>query len=207
MNSPFPKKKVQRFMTVTGIIMIALITVLAVCYRPIRADDFEEYRDPNIPDHVDEGVVIVGERAMSSIYQPYSEEEVQYYTDYEVELISKTVYGEARGAETREKAAVVWCILNRVDNDKKPDTIEGVVTQPYQFYGYKSYHPVDHEIKELVIDVLDRWVAEKNGEQDVGRVLPAEYLYFMGDGEYNHFTKEYGSKKYWDWSLPNPYES
>lgn len=49
--------------------------------------------------------------------------------------------------------------------------------------------------------------AEKNGETDVGRVLPKEYTFFIGDGFENHFTDEWKSTDYWDWSLPSPYEN
>ncbi len=34
----------------------------------------------------------------------------------EVEMIAKTIWGEARGTSMTEKAAVAWCILNRVDS-------------------------------------------------------------------------------------------
>ena len=51
------------------------------------------------------------------------------------------------------------------------------------------------------------WGAEKAGEEDVGRTLPADYLFFEGDGAENHFRKEYEKTgETWDWSLPDPYE-
>ncbi len=31
-------------------------------------------------------------------------------------MIAKTIWGEARGTSMTEKAAVAWCILNRVDS-------------------------------------------------------------------------------------------
>ena len=54
---------------------------------------------------------------------------------------------------------------------------------------------------------MQRWNAEKNGKTDVGRVLPKEYTFFIGDGFENHFTDEWKSTDYWDWSLPSPYEN
>lgn len=126
----------------------------------------------------------------------------------DVEYIAKTVYGEALivKSDTR-RAAVVWCILNRVDAKGYPDTIEGVVTAPYQFSGYDPDHPVTEELRDLTIDVLQRWNAEKNGETDVGRVLPKGYCFFVGDGFENYFTDEWKGTDYWDWSLPSPYEN
>lgn len=125
--------------------------------------------------------------------------------------IAKTVYGEARGCSKVEQAAVIWCILNRVDSGYSktgnPSTdIIRVVTQPYQFVGYRAGNPVTDDIYNLTIDVLTRWVREKNGETEVGRVLPKEYLYFHGDGVRNHFRNAYRGGNRWDWRLENPYD-
>jgi len=136
-------------------------------------------------------------------------EEEHDYTEQDVTLVAKTVYGEAQGCTTTEQAAVVWCILNRVDSDDPyyPDSISGVVTQANQFVGYSENNPVTDEIHDLVIDVLDRWEAEKAGEEDAGRVLPSDYLYFSGDGVHNYFRNEYRGGQVWDWSLESPYEN
>jgi len=126
----------------------------------------------------------------------------------EAVYLAKVVYGEALVCPTTERAAVVWCILNRVDDGHGywADDVIGVVTQPSQFHGYDEDYPVLPELYELALDVLGRWQAEKNGASDVGRVLPAEYLYFHGDGEHNYFRTEWRGGVTWDWSLPSPYE-
>lgn len=123
----------------------------------------------------------------------------------EVEAIARTLYAECRGVESvAERAAVAWCILNRVDDPSYPDTVLGVVEQPYQF-AYDETAPLWPFLERLAADVLTRYHREKSGETDVGRTLPAEYLYFEGDGERNWFTTEWQGKDYWDWSLPDPY--
>lgn len=126
----------------------------------------------------------------------------------EAEVIAKTVYGEARGCSATEQAAVVWCILNRVDDTSGlwPDDIIGVATQDSQFHGYSESHPVEPELYALGLDVIARWQQEKAGESDVGRVLPKEYCYFTGDGLQNTFRTEWRGGTTWDWSLPSPYE-
>lgn len=129
---------------------------------------------------------------------------VQALNPAEVELIGRTIWGEAGGVKSKaERAAVAWCILNRVD--ERGQTVEQVVTAPHQFYGYRTWGECPQEHLDLAADVLTRWNAEKNGAADVGRTLPAGYLYFLGDGERNHFTQEWRSRDYWDWSLSNPY--
>ncbi len=134
--------------------------------------------------------------------------EVKPYTNYEVYLIARTIAGEAliTNSDT-EMAAVAWCILNRVDSDRYPDTIEGVVTQANQFTGYWRDKEYSEHVEWLVEDVLERWYAEKDKVAEVGRVLPKEYVHFIGDGLHNYFTIEWQSTEYWDWSLPSPYES
>ena len=135
-------------------------------------------------------------------------EEPEYIPDAaEVEALAKMLYGEARGiASDMKKAACVWCVLNRVDDPRFPDTVLEVLEAPYQFAGYSADYPVLPELATLAADVLKRYHAEKNGEENVGRVLPAEYLYFTGDGRNNHFTIGWKDAETWDWSLQNPYD-
>lgn len=126
----------------------------------------------------------------------------------EIPYIARTVWGEARGCSETEQAAVIWCILNRVDSSIRymPDNIIDVVTQKHQFLGYIKTFPVTEKIRELVIDVLTRWEMEKAGVENVGRILPPEYMWFHGDGRHNHFRDAYRGGNRWDWSLDSPYE-
>lgn len=138
--------------------------------------------------------------------EPEPEVTPQPWTDEEVIVLAKMLWGEARGVSSNvEKAACVWCALNRVDHGY--GDIITVVTTPEQFVGYREGNPVDDELITLCIDVLSRWYAEKDGQVEVGRVLPADYLWFSGDGERNHFRNAYRGGDRWDWSLPSPYES
>lgn len=128
------------------------------------------------------------------------------FTNEEIDYIAKTIWGEARGLSKTQQAGVVWCILNRVDDSRFDNDIISVITAPKQFAGYKSSHPVDPEIRDLAVDVLNRYAQEKAGIKDVGRVLPKEYLYFRGNGKVNFFTKKWKSNDVWDWSIVSPYE-
>ena len=138
------------------------------------------------------------------ISKPYDETPayLHTYSEADVMMLAQTVWGEARGCSRTGQAAVVECILNRVDcKHTFPDTIQGVVTQKSQFFGYSSQNPVKEDIRELVVQELERWCVD--GE---GRVLPEEYLYFSGGGRVNHFTTQYCGGTVWDWSWPSPYE-
>lgn len=137
------------------------------------------------------------------------------YSEEDAIVLTKMLWGEARGIGTYEiggkcvsskcqQAAVIWTVLNRYDAGYA-DTIIEVVTAKNQFVGYRASNPVDDELMELVMDVLDRWNREKHGESDVGRVLPADYMWFRGDGRYNHFRNDYNSTTRWSWDLEDIY--
>ena len=128
------------------------------------------------------------------------------WSEEEAVALAQMLWGEARGVPSdTEKAACVWCVLNRCDLYGKG--IIEVVSAPYQFVGYSPDNPVDEELKALCEDVLARYFAEQAEDTDVGRVLPSDYIFFSGDGKRNHFRNAYEGGQTWDWSLPSPYES
>lgn len=144
-------------------------------------------REPNAP-----GSTVT----MKDLYPP---------TEEELTILAKIVYREARGIEDKaHQAAVIWCILNRVDDGYWGDTITEVATYPNAF-AWVPDTPVEQEFLLLAADVCERWNLEKAGASEVGRVLPTEYLYFTGSGGLNHFTTEWKGTETWDWSLKSPY--
>ena len=82
-----------------------------------------------------------------------AEDKSKYIPDAaEVEALAKMLYGEARGiASDTEKAACVWCVLNRVDDPRFPDTVLEVLSAPYQFAGYSAEYPATEELKILLL--------------------------------------------------------
>lgn len=144
------------------------------------------------------------ERAEAEIGYGYPYEEHEAYVDYvAAEYLANVTWGEARGCSVTEQAAVMWCVLNRVDSPLYPDSVAEVITQKSQFNGYSEDNPITNNMLQLANSVLTYW---SEGD-DSGRVLPKEYLYFTGDGEHNYFYTEWANNaKAWDWSLPSPYE-
>lgn len=139
----------------------------------------------------------------------------QLYTDADAVALAQMAWGECRGvgairsggvtvSGTYQKAAAMWCVLNRYDAGAG-ESIADVVAAPRQFHGYSAKHPIDEELLALAYDVLERWQAECYGAADVGRVLPVEYTYFVGDGKHNYFSVEYRSDDYYTWELPDVY--
>ena len=113
-----------------------------------------------------------------------------YFTEADVIALAQMLYGEARGCTVDNQMKCVWCVLNRVDDPRFPDTIIGVVSQPGQFHGYSPNFPVWDELKDVALDVLTRWSLEKQGVI-VERELPNTYLWFTGYNGSNHFREEY----------------
>lgn len=165
--------------------------------------------------------------ATEPIEEPVSIESGFSYDIYDVICLVKLVQGEGGGLSKLEKSAIVWCALNYLDAGKWEDTIIEVVKSLNRFSGYSEYNTVTNENIALVIDVLERYRRECNGETDVGRTLPKGYLFFRGfkwkskaeelgltKTKYSHnwyftvseYHKDKYERAYWDWSLPNPYE-
>ena len=126
---------------------------------------------------------------MVDVPEPSAEPEM-YFTEDDVIAVAKMLWGEARGCTRDNQAMAVWCVLNRVDDSRFPDTILGVLSQPSQFHGYSPDFPVWDELKEVARDVLTRWSLEKQGA-NVERELPPEYVFFTGDSIQNHFRAVY----------------
>lgn len=143
---------------------------------------------------------IVGNSVVSEAAESLSvaqeEREVQedsppLYSQEEVALVAKTIYGEARGCSEAEKRLVAWCICNRVDNGYWGNTVEEVVTYPGAFYGYKEGNPMDESCVEVAQDVLTEWRSGKEADVLEPYATTSKYLYFGGDGQHNWFREEY----------------
>lgn len=180
----------------TALTVIVLLAMLACGRREVPAPDPEQtYMDAIVEETPPAPQVI------TTFTAPF--------TDEEITAAAKALWGEARGVDSRmEQAAVVWCFLNRVD--ARGSSLGDVVTAPGQFAYDAAFPTVDdagRDLAELVRDVISRWAREQDGASSVGRVLPAGYLYFGGEGGRNWFRTDYDSfDNVWDWSLPNPYE-
>lgn len=152
-------------------------------------------------------------KILKNVEDEFVEEEteiVMHFDEDDVIALAKVLYNECRGIpSTTEKACVGWTVCNRVGTEYG-DTIYEVITSPYQFaYWYDT--PITDELYDLSLDILTRWNKEMNGFENVGRVLPSNYLWFSGDGEHNYFRNKFsGDYDVWDYDfidsrLRNPY--
>ena len=113
-----------------------------------------------------------------------------YFTEDDVSAVAKMLWGEARGCTRDNQIKCAWVVCNRVDDERFPVTIQGVLSQPSQFHGYDPAYPVTSELYDVAFDVLTRWSYEKQGVP-VRRELPSSFLWFTGNGQENIFREVY----------------
>lgn len=155
---------------VRGLVMILVIVLVVICIilacPPVRA---VECRLEGMPQPT-----------------PWEPDEA------EVAYISRTIWGETRGCPEAEQRAQAWCILNRVDDPRFPDTIRAVVTAPNQFQGYSANNPVE-PFRELAREILILWHA---GEREI----PEDMVFCEGDGKHQTFRTTWlitAETEYW----------
>ena len=123
---------VRSVLTLLSMFLCAIV-VLALAIAP---NAVEEPVSPIYKDHIVEPIMAVQTAAHTVTNESPEEpiEEVMLWTEEEVTVLAKMLWGEARGVPSdTEKAACIWCVLNRVDQGM--GTIIDVVTAPYQFVG------------------------------------------------------------------------
>lgn len=175
---------------------VVLLLVILLSLSGCAADEAPE---PTCSHELNPTVIV--ETVVYDTYAPWS------VSDNHAAMLARLAWGEARGCSMMEQAAVMWCVLNRVESEDPqfPDTIEEVITQENQFYYSESF-PLRQDLYWLALDVMARWLSEPYMMGESGRVLPKEYLWFSGDGAHNWFRTTYElSGSNWDWSLPDPY--
>ena len=176
--------KFRDFMTAfTFIILLALLLCIvyarATCEEqsaPAPTVSTEETVEPEQPE--------APEQTESPVYYE------MYFTEDDVAEVAKMLWGEARGCTRDNQIKCAWVVLNRVDDERFPDTIQGVLSQPHQFHGYSESFPVTDEVYSVAFDVLTRWSYEKQGIP-VRRELPKSFLWFTGNGVENIFREVY----------------
>lgn len=203
-----------------GLIVLGIIVAMR-----IDAGSTQQIIDEDVPLEIIAAESVPAERELPEITSPLPEPELvpaaapdpepRHYTDAHAVALAQMVWGEGRGVGsmyvngreitgTCQKAAIMWCALNRLDAGYADDLLE-IIAAPYQFLGYAASNPVDDELLALAYDVLERWNREQNGGTDVGRVLPADCLWFVGDGKHNHFRNAYRGGSVYAWELPDVY--
>ena len=92
--------------------------------------------------------------------------------ELEAEWIARVMYGMYKpDHKDSDLRAIVWCILNRVDNRAYPNEIQAVCQQAKQWMGYSDDNPVLAKLYDIALTELKSW---HNG---VPRPMTADFVY------------------------------
>ena len=107
--------------------------------------------------------------------------EIEKYYEYggdveqielEAEWIARVMYGMAKpDHKDSDLRAIVWCILNRVDNKAYPGEVQAVCQQKSQWMGYSDVNPVIAKLYDIALAELKQW------HGDSVRPMSADYVY------------------------------
>ena len=96
--------------------------------------------------------------------------------DARAEEMARVVYGTALYNSEEAQRAVLWLIINRVENGIYPNTVEEVCQQPMQWMGYSAENPVMDKFYDMACEVLAAW------ENGGSRNLPQDCLFLVWNG-------------------------
>lgn len=156
-NTKKKKKYLTTIQMVTAYILIVVVAVMMtyLCQRTKYENQIAE-----INASYEEEI-----KSIRADYESRVTELEQYYgygrdveqIELEAEYIAKVLYGTAINHADSDKRAVVWCILNRVENHAHPNTVAEVCEQPKQWMGYSNSNPVLTELYDLALEELKVW--------------------------------------------------
>ncbi len=120
-------------------IAIALCAaVLLTAWAQVIAQEYKQGNSPEISNKLD----VVEEKQETPVEATEEEKEKQddaeaemevAVTDEELDLLARAVYSEARGEPFQGQVAIAAVILNRVEHENFPDSINDVIFQPSAF--------------------------------------------------------------------------
>lgn len=100
-----------------------------------------------------------GEQGQNALIQE-AQNVPEGYSQNDINLLTRLVYGEARGEPYIGKVAVAAVVLNRIESPKFPDTIPGVIFEPGAFTAVSDgqiWLQPEEEARQAVLDALNGW--------------------------------------------------
>ena len=120
--------------------------------------------------------VKIPELALEELVQTATPEQPAY-SQQELDILAKTIWKEAEGCPWEHQCAVGCVVLNRVSDDRFPDTIEDVVGQPGQYHS--SYLSGFEGIPDVCYDAAR---AVLNGEYSIPPEIVWQANFVQGQG-------------------------
>lgn len=127
------------------------IAMLVVGWAQVIAQENLVQQD----DLVENDIIILAEETMEVSEDTKMEEAI---SEQEMELLARAVYSEARGEPFQGQIAIAAVILNRVEHEEFPDSINDVIFEPWAFtavHDGQFWLTPDDTAYEAVEEALD----------------------------------------------------
>ena len=116
-----------------------------------------------------------------------------YYSEDEINLLQRVVETETHGADFMSKVHVAEVVLNRVDNERWPNTITGVITQPNQFsYGHTKITESTKLAVEYAFMEEDDTQGALSFHSNEKTDTFGRYIFIFSDGNHNFYGEKGG---------------
>lgn len=165
--------QIQKF-TVYVLILVIAIMITSISQRVKYENKIKELNELHQEDLIALRVELRDE------YESEIAEIEKYYEyggdveqiELEAEWIARVMYGMYRPEhKDSDLRAIVWCILNRVDNKAYPGEVQAVCQQKSQWMGYSDDNPVIAKMYDIALAELKKW------HGDSVRPMSSDYVY------------------------------
>ena len=165
--------QIQRI-TVYVLILVIAIMITSVSQRVKYENQIKELNELHQEDMIALRIELRDdyESEIAAIKQYYEYGGDVSQIEREAEWIAKVMYGMAKpDHKDSDLRAIVWCILNRVDNKAYPGEVQAVCQQKSQWMGYSDDNPVIAKLYDIALAELKKW------HGDAVRPMSADYVY------------------------------
>lgn len=165
--------QIQRI-TVYVLILIIAIMITSISQRVKYENQIKELNELHQDDLIALRIELRDEyeSEIAAIKQYYEYGGDVEQIEREAEWIARVMYGMAKpDHKDSDLRAIVWCILNRVDNKAYPGEVQAVCQQKSQWMGYSDDNPVIAKLYDIALTELKKW------HGDSVRPMSADYVY------------------------------
>lgn len=165
--------QIQRI-TVYVLILVIAIMITSISQRVKYENQIKELNELHQEDMIALRIELRDdyESEIAAIKQYYEYGGDVEQIEREAEWIARVMYGMAKpDHKDSDLRAIVWCILNRVDNKAYPGEVQAVCQQKSQWMGYSDDNPVIAKLYDIALTELKKW------HGDSVRPMSADYVY------------------------------
>lgn len=165
--------QIQRI-TVYVLILVIAIMITSISQRVKYENQIKELNELHQEDMIALRIELRDdyESEIAAIKQYYEYGGDVEQIEREAEWIARVMYGMAKpDHKDSDLRAIVWCVLNRVDNRAYPGEVQAVCQQKSQWMGYSDDNPVIAKLYDIALAELKKW------HGDSVRPMSADYVY------------------------------